>query len=208
MELSRRGFIKTAGALSGVAATGFGFEAIAQAAKAAKGGKAARPGAAKIEKIKSGCAICPNFCGIEATVVNGVVRAIYPDAARADYYNHGICPKGTSGMFNTYDPYRLKKPLRRTNPNKGPNEDPKWVEMSWEEAFAAITVRLAKIRAENPSKLVWQHGQGKYLIQEQYCEAFTKAFGTPNMVHRTTACEAARHVATSSLGRVRVFCRT
>jgi len=195
MELSRRGFIKSAGALGGVTATGFGFDAIAQAAKKAKGGKAAGSGAAKVEKIKSNCAICPNFCGIEAAVVNGVVRTIYPDAARAEYYNHGICPKGASGMFNTYDPYRLKKPLRRTNPNKGPNEDPKWVEMSWEEAFSTITGRLAKIKAENPSKLIWQHGQGKYLIQEQYCVAFTKAFGTPNMVHRTTACEAARHVA-------------
>ena len=55
--------------------------------------------------------------------------------------------------------------------------------------------RLKAIKADNPSKLIWQHGQGKYLIQEQYCDAFTKAFGTPNMVHRTTACEAARHVA-------------
>lgn len=193
MELSRRGFIKTAGALGGVAASGFGFEAIAQAAAGARKPKART--APEVRKIKSGCAICPNFCGIEATVVNGVVRTIYPDAARADYFNHGICPKGASGMFNTYDPYRLKKPLRRTNPNKGPNEDPKWIEMSWEEAFSTITGRLANIRADNPSKLIWQHGQGKYLIQEQYAEAFTKAFGTPNMVHRTTACEAARHVA-------------
>ena len=75
--------------------------------------------------MKSGCAICPNFCGIDATVVNGIVRTIYPDAARADFYNHGICPKGASGMFNTYDPYRLKKPLKRTNPKKGRDEDPK-----------------------------------------------------------------------------------
>jgi anaerobic selenocysteine-containing dehydrogenase len=123
------------------------------------------------------------------------VRTIYPDTARAEFYNHGICPKGASGMYNTYDPYRLKKPLKRTNPKKGPNEDPKWVEMSWNDAFSEVAGRLKAIRADNPSKLVWQHGQGKYLIQEQFCEAFTKAFGTPNMVHRTTACEAARHVA-------------
>ncbi|MBI3376686.1 MAG: molybdopterin-dependent oxidoreductase [Betaproteobacteria bacterium] len=181
--------------LGGAAASGVSLDVIAQAAAKAKA--APKPGGGKLEvkHIKSGCAICPNFCGIDATVVNGVVRAIYPDAGRADYYNHGICPKGASGMYNTYDPYRLKKPLKRTNPRKGPNEDPKWVEMSWDDAFKEITARLAKIRADNPSKLVWQHGQGKYLIQEQYCVAFTKAFGTPNMVHRTTACEAARHVA-------------
>jgi molybdopterin-containing oxidoreductase family molybdopterin binding subunit len=168
--------------------------AIAEAAQAARRPKPAGKGP-EIRHVKTGCAICPNFCGIDVTVVGGVIRTIYPDAARAEYYNHGICPKGTSGMYNTYDPYRLKKPLMRTNPNKGPDQDPKWVEVSWDQAFRAITVRLARIRATNPSKLIWQHGQGKYLIQEQFAVAFTKAFGTPNMVHRTTACEAARHVA-------------
>jgi len=196
MELQRRSFLKGMGAVSGVAVTGVSFDTIAQAAKAAQPAKGAVAAPAiDIKHVKSGCAICPNFCGIDATVVNGIVRTIYPDTARAEFYNHGICPKGTSGMWNTYDPYRLKKPMKRTNPKKGRDEDPKWVEISWNEAFTEITQRLAKIRTENPSKLVWQHGQGKYLIQEQFCEAFTKAFGTPNMVHRTTACEAARHVA-------------
>ena len=193
MELGRRGFLKGMGALGGAATSGIGFDALAAAATAKPSPTTAK--AMDIQTVKSGCAICPNFCGISATVVNGIVKTIYPDEARAEFYNHGICPKGASGMYNTYDPYRLKKPLRRTNPKKGPKEDPRWVEMSWDEAFKAITERMAKIRADNPAKLVWQHGQGKYLIQEQYCDAFTKAFGTPNMVHRTTACEAARHVA-------------
>ncbi|HJV88386.1 MAG TPA: molybdopterin-dependent oxidoreductase [Noviherbaspirillum sp.] len=195
MELSRRKFMQGVGALGGAAAaSAFSFPTIADAAKNAKNGSAAEA-AVEIRKVKSGCAICPNFCGIEATVVNGIIRTIYPDTARAEFYNHGICPKGASGMFNTYDPYRLKKPLRRTNPKKGPGEDPRWVEISWDEAFNTIAERLKKLRAEDPRKLIWQHGQGKYLIQEQYCQAWTKAFGTPNMVHRTTACEAARHVA-------------
>lgn len=195
MELSRRKFLQGVSAASGIAALDVQIPVIAAAAEAAKTKKPAGANALEIKRVKSGCAICPNFCGIEATVVNGIVRTIYPDTARADFYNHGICPKGASGMYNVYDPYRLKKPLRRTNPNKGRNEDPKWVEMSWDEAFSTIAERLRKIRAEDPRKLVWQHGQGKYLIQEQFCEAWTKAFGTPNMVHRTTACEAARHVA-------------
>ena len=195
MELSRRSFLKGVGAAGGIAALDSQLPAIAAAAEAAKKKAATAAKSPEIKHVKTGCAICPNFCGIDVTVMGGVIRTIYPDAARADFYNHGICPKGASGMYNTYDPYRLKKPLKRTNPNKGPNEDPKWAEISWDEAFSTIAGRLAKIRADNPSKLVWQHGQGKYLIQEQYCDAFTKAFGTPNMVHRTTACEAARHVA-------------
>ncbi len=55
--------------------------------------------------------------------------------------------------------------------------------------------RLQRIRADNPAKLIWQHGQGKYLIGDQFPKAFCKAFGTPNLIHRTTTCEAARHVA-------------
>jgi len=98
-------------------------------------------------------------------------------------------------MNNTYDPYRLKKPKKRTNSTKGANEDPKWIEISWDEAFETIASRLNKIKSDDPRKLIWQHGRGKYLIQEQYAVAFTRAFGTPNMVHRTTLCEAARHVA-------------
>ena len=97
-----------------------------------------------IKHVKSGCAICPNFCGIDATVLHGVVRTIYPDTARAEFYNHGICPKGASGHYNTYDPYRLKKPLKRTNPKTGRDEDPKWVEISWEEALGTIAARLKR----------------------------------------------------------------
>jgi anaerobic selenocysteine-containing dehydrogenase len=196
MELGRRRFIQGVGALGGTAAAGVAatpFDVIAQTAAEAK--KPAEATGPSVKKIKSGCAICPNFCGIEGTVVDGVLRTIYPDAGRADYYNHGICPKGASGMFNTYDPYRLKKPLKRTNPKKGQNEDPKWVEISWDQAFSEIAGRLNKLRADNPAKLVVQYGQGKYLIQEQFPRAFAEAFGTPNTVHRTTVCEAARHVA-------------
>ena len=192
MELGRRSFIKGMGALGGAAASGVGFDALAAAAKA-------KPTAAaksmEVKTFKSGCSICPNFCGIQGNVVNGIVKTIYPDAARSEVYNHGICPKGASGMYNTYDPYRLKKPLRRTNPKKGPNENPGFVEISWEEAFSLIGERLNKIKADNPSKLIMQWGQGKYLIGDNNLIAWADAFGTPNYMHRTTTCEAARHVA-------------
>src|ERR1039457_6867331 len=172
MAISRRGFIKGAGALGGMAGMGVSLEMISMAAHAAQKGAAGKGSALPVletRKVKSACSICPNFCGIEATVVGGIVRTIYPDVARAEFYNHGICPKGASGMFNTYDPYRLKKPLKRTNPKKGPKEDPGWVEISWDEAFGTVAARLARIKADDPRKLIWQHGQGKYLIGENFC---------------------------------------
>lgn len=194
MNLTRREFLKGVSAVAGATGVSVNLPLIAQAAEQAKAAAAAK--AASSEKlVKSTCVHCVNFCGIEVKVTDGVIRAIYPDKARADYYNWGICPKGASGLFNTYNPYRLKKPMKRTNPNKGIHEDPKWVEISWEEAFQILTDKLAKIRAENPAKLVWHHGHGKYTIGDQFPLAFAAAFGTPNVVHRTTTCEAARHVA-------------
>ena len=79
MELKRRGFLKGVGALGGVAATGFGIRCNRQDCSRCQKGPQERRGIVEtsIKKIKSGCAICPNFCGIEATVVNGIVRTIY-----------------------------------------------------------------------------------------------------------------------------------
>ena len=194
MNVTRRSFIKGMGAVAGASAASFSLPTIAKAAEKAEASAAAKS-ALGDQVIKSTCVHCVNFCGIEARVSDGVIRAIYPDKARADYYNWGICPKGASGLFNTYNPYRLKKPLKRTNPNKGMNEDPRWVEISWEEAFQTLAEKLAKIKADNPSKLVWHHGHGKYTIGDQFPKAFCAAFGTPNVIHRTTTCESSRHVA-------------
>lgn len=193
MYLNRRGFMKLSAGLGTLAGLGFKLNAVAAAVKDASTAGAAT--AAGERHIKTTCCHCVNFCGIDVLVQDGVMRAIYPDKARSEFYNVGICPKGVSGVFNTYNPYRVKRPLKRTNPKKGLDQDPGWVEISWEEAFDEIAGRLKKIMDEDPRKLVWHHAHGKYLIGDQFPKAFCKAFGTPNVVHRTTTCEAARHVA-------------
>lgn len=196
MHVNRRDFLKLSAAAGSIAAVGVKPDLIGSAvaeAKAQTTGAAAQ--AMGTQHVKSTCVHCVNFCGIDVNLENGVIRSIYPDAERAPYYNVGICPKGVASAFNTYNPYRIKKPLKRTNPKKGIDEDPGWVEISWEEAFDTIGRKLNKIKQEDPRKLIWQHGHGKYLIGDQFPKAFAKAFGTPNLVHRTTTCEAARHVA-------------
>ena len=196
MFVTRREFIKGMGAAGGLAAVGVDLAAIAQAATESQGaGQSAAGGGPEIKHVKSTCCLCVNFCGIDVRMENGVIRMVEPDRERAPYYNVGICPKGVAAGFNTYNPYRVKAPLKRTNRRKGLDQDPGWVEISWEEAFDTIARRLQKIRDDNPNKLIWQHGHGKYLIGDNFPKAFCKAFGTSNVVHRTTICEAARHVA-------------
>lgn len=193
MGISRRKFLKNSASFAALAAMGDMFFSISDVM--AKESMSKIPFAPKEDLlIPSTDTMCVNFCGIRVRRVNGVIRAIYGNPENPQNAGH-LCPKGISGFFDTYNPYRIKKPLKRTNPKKGPGEDPKWVEVSYEEAFDEIAKRLKKIRTENPSKFIWQHGHGKYLLGDQFPKAFCKAFGTPNVVHRTTVCEAARHVA-------------
>ncbi len=45
--------------------------------------------------------------------------------------NFGVlCGKGISELMNFYNPYRVKTPVIRTNPEKGLNIDPKWKEVN------------------------------------------------------------------------------
>ena len=48
---------------------------------------------------------------------------------------------------------RPRQPLRRTNPNKGPDEDPMWDPISWEEAYDLVASDFKKSIDEDPRKL-------------------------------------------------------
>jgi anaerobic selenocysteine-containing dehydrogenase len=193
MAISRREFLKGSAGIAALAAMGDLFFNLSEVV--AKESMSKIPYAPNEDVlIPSTDVMCVNFCGIRVRRVNGVIRAIYGNPENPQNAGH-LCPKGISGLFDTYNPYRVKKPLKRTNPKKGPGEDPRWVEISYEEAFDEITKRLKKVKDDNPAKFIWQHGHGKYLMGDHFPKAFCKAFGTPNVVHRTTVCEAARHVA-------------
>jgi tetrathionate reductase subunit A len=47
-----------------------------------------------------------------------------------------ICPKGQAGLQTAYDPYRIRKVLKRAGP-RGSN---KWVSMEFADAVREITV--------------------------------------------------------------------
>jgi len=67
----------------------------------------------------------------------------------------GLCGKGVAGLMYYHDPNRLKKPLRRTNPEKGIGVDPMWKEISWEEALDEIATRMKKIMEDDPNKIMF-----------------------------------------------------
>ena len=77
------------------------------------------------------CPLCEAMCGLQIHVEDSQVKLIRPD--RDDVWSKGyICPKGTTLGHIHHDPDRLRVPLVR----EGTIDDPKWREVSWEEAFA------------------------------------------------------------------------
>ena len=112
-----------------------------------------------------------------------------------------VCLRAVAGIMGLYNPYRVKTPLKRTNPQKGPDVDPGWVEITWDEALNTVAERFKKIRQEDPRKLVVWEGWGaaqNFLItsngtDEVHNDAggfliFTKAFGTINECFSRPLC--------------------
>jgi molybdopterin-containing oxidoreductase family molybdopterin binding subunit len=90
-----------------------------------------------------------------------------------------MCGKGNAGLIDLYNPNRLTKPLRRTNPEKGIGVDPGWEEITYEEALDIIVEKMAKIRKEDPRKLLLSVFDSQSF--GQIGRPWFAAFGTPNI---------------------------
>ncbi len=100
--------------------------------------------------IFTACLQCNTGCGIKAKVQNGVVTKIdgnpynpwtlLPHLAYDTPLEEGaavdgaICPKGQAGLQTAYDPYRIRKVLKRAG-KRGEN---KWATISFEQAVKEI----------------------------------------------------------------------
>jgi anaerobic selenocysteine-containing dehydrogenase len=128
------------------------------------------------------CRMCGNkaWCTLIATIRDGVVVGVEGDPSNPISQGK-LCSRGQSAIYNLYNPYRVKAPMKRTNPRKGLDQDPGWVEISWEEAMNTVVDRLRKIREEDPRKFahMWGFGGDWWVVQH---EAFLPAFGTPNLL--------------------------
>ena len=104
--------------------------------------------------VRSTCKMCLHSCtNLIHVTDDGVVNKIEGDPTNPS--NQGkLCPKGNSAIMRHYDPKRFKQPLKRTNPEKGPNIDPMWEPISWDEAFEITARELKKSIDEDPRKLL------------------------------------------------------
>ena len=129
--------------------------------------------------VPSTCALCYGNCSVLAHRADGVVVKIEGNPESAVGKGR-LCGKGVSGVMSHYDPNRLTRPLRRTNPKKGLDVDPGWKEITWEEALDEIATVLKRVRAEDPRKLLIQRTTTVLACFIPF-KSFAAAFGTPNL---------------------------
>lgn len=129
---------------------------------------------------KNVCGQCPARCGIDVYTTNGRVHAIYGTSDNP-IANGKLCPKGHFGTYFLYDPDRFKGPMKRTNPNKGRDEDPGFVPISWDEALDTVAGRLNDLRRRGEShRFAMFYGRGWGASDAGIQYPFGQMYGTPN----------------------------
>lgn len=173
-RLTRKQFLQGATTALALLAGGFGFKKVfSPVAEPASGSTGDT-----ISWKTASCSGCHQpTCATLIKVVNGVAMEIKGDPASAT--NRGrLCPRGQSIIMSLYNPYRVKTPLKRTNPRKSLIEDPGWVEISWEEALNTVSNKLKEAKQEDPRSFVHISGFGNDVLHKII--PFAQAFGTPN----------------------------
>ena len=95
--------------------------------------------------------------------------------------NYGVlCARGIAEIMGLYNPFRIKAPMVRTNPEKGLDIDPMWKEVSWAEALDIVAERLKTVKKKDPRGLLLFKGFGN--LDTILRGPFLKAFGTPNEI--------------------------
>src|SRR5437667_1343633 len=86
------------------------------------------------------CPLCEACCGLEIRMADGKITSIRGD--EKDVFSAGfICPKGVALKDLHEDPDRLRTPLIK--------RDGRFVEATWDEAFAEIDRRLPPLMAQH-----------------------------------------------------------
>ncbi|MGI5950870.1 MAG: molybdopterin-dependent oxidoreductase [Brooklawnia sp.] len=128
------------------------------------------------------CRMCMRGdCALKYRLKNDVLMEV-----KGNYHsltNQGaLCPRGQSHIQHTYNEHRIKNPIKRTNPKKGLNEDPGWVDISWEEALQLVADKFTEAQEYDPRSLLINVGFGTMDFFTSMMPFMPMAFGTPNLI--------------------------
>lgn len=136
------------------------------------------------------CQGCTSWCPIEVLVQGG--RAVKTRGNQNSQISPGqTCPRGQLILQETYDPDRLRTPMKRTNASKGKGIDPQFVPITWAAAMTEIAQKILTLRNGGEiHKLVYLRGRYTHETDIQY-SAMTKILGTPNKYSHSVLCAEA-----------------
>lgn len=181
MGLSRRDFLKLSIVSGGAIAGAYKInESIASM-------KASAKAPVEVKYVPNLCEICFWNCNLFAKVVNGKVVGL--EGNPLSQRGRGmLCGRGNAGHSLLYDPDRLKKPRLNT----GKRGEPKWKEVSWDEALSFMAQKLNDIRSKYGGEAIalFSHGSGG-----SWWKHLLGAMGSKNVFAPSFAnCRGARDV--------------
>ncbi|NTV38158.1 MAG: molybdopterin-dependent oxidoreductase, partial [Anaerolineales bacterium] len=132
-------------------------------------------------QIASMCEMCVWRCGLLARVKDG--RVVKLDGNPEHPHSRGnLCPRGQSGLMNTYDPDRVLTPLIRVG-NRG---EGLFRKASWEEALDLTASKMQAIKdTYGPEAMIFSSTHN--LSQVQF-ENLLYGYGSPNYGTQRSLC--------------------
>ena len=175
--MSRRDFLKAGIAATGTLAVGQMLPPkVAQAARASGQVNAAGDGV-----ISTMCEMCVWRCGVLAKIKDR--RVVKLDGNPEHPHSRGnLCPRGQSGLMNTYDPDRVLTPLIRV----GHRGEGLFRKASWDEALDTVASNMLRIKEQYGAEAM-VFSSTHNLSQIQF-ENLLYGFGSPNYGTQRSLC--------------------
>ncbi len=181
----RRNFLRfAAGGAVGVATSGISVEGISKLNAAIDH---------ELVKVPSGpeswvtgvCNMCPGGCGLRVRMIGK--RAVKIQGNPLHPINRGgLCPKGLAGLQELYHPDRLRKALL----NAGTRANPKWKEISCDQAVRLLAERMRKLRDSGEARSLVLVDRPQSGLQPRLLTRFLAAYGSPNYVVMPSGLDA------------------
>lgn len=185
LNLSRRSFLKTSAATGAAVAIGSGLKPELKALA-----EAGAVPSQKGEWLAATCQGCTSWCSKQVKVIDGRAVKVRGNPHTKVHLGAG-CVRSHLSLQQVYDPDRVKTPMKRTNPKKGRNEDPKFVPISWDEALNTIADKIMELRNNNEThKYMLMRGRYSYMRDVLY-DRMTKIIGSPNNISHSALCAEA-----------------
>lgn len=144
LDISRRGFLKAAGATGIVAA---GAAGMASAGSWLKANPALAADEGQEDRIACTYhqAHCGSMCSLKCTVRDGRIVLIQPNDMASGRRYQTCCLKGLSEIQHVYGQGRVQAPLRRT----GERGEDVFEQITWDEALDEIAAKLKEVQAQS-----------------------------------------------------------